>query len=264
MNNLKVYVVGGGTDRYFRYLNSDDYSFISTHRILDADVVLFTGGEDINPNFYGQKPGSRTIFNKSRDDMEWEVINHAIKNNKFLFGICRGGQLICARAGGLLIQHVTGHSGNHNVFCKKDDTIITNRVNSIHHQMMFPYNIKRQERYDIFMWSTQKLRLLNTGNNYFVQTYQDGDNNELVRNGIMLKHEMDFKEPEGIYFPDISGLAVQFHPEMLDGAWVDWEKKTINYLKEMFILYYNKHVEKLTKKQKINDKENCNSGLETV
>lgn len=70
-----------------------------------VDGIIFSGGNDINPLVYGKEP-SKNIGELSieKDETELELMKLAIKNDKGIFGICRGMQLINIYFGGELFQ----------------------------------------------------------------------------------------------------------------------------------------------------------------
>src|SRR5690554_5034063 len=71
------------------------------------DLILFTGGEDVNPHYYNQHQGKYTNINMERDEKEsraWSLPYHIPR-----LGICRGMQFINVKVGGSLIQHVENH-----------------------------------------------------------------------------------------------------------------------------------------------------------
>jgi len=68
----KIYVVGGSKS----YANWMEPSFI-TNDITNADLVLFTGGEDVTPALYGESENPRTGNNLDRDMKELEEFKKA-------------------------------------------------------------------------------------------------------------------------------------------------------------------------------------------
>ncbi len=73
-----------------------------------VDKVLLTGGEDVSPEFYGQDPHMRLgNTNPNRDRFEFAVIKEVLKQEKALFGICRGHQLLNVALGGSLYQDLS-------------------------------------------------------------------------------------------------------------------------------------------------------------
>jgi gamma-glutamyl-gamma-aminobutyrate hydrolase PuuD len=116
--------------------------------IKKADMIIFTGGEDINPAFYGEEKTHTHWFNPARDAIEERIFCKAIayKVPKIL-GVCRGHQLICALLGGKLFQDIfiqsTGHNGRHPLdFLNGGGTILKffQEVNSLHHQGVYYVN----------------------------------------------------------------------------------------------------------------------------
>lgn len=83
---IKVYIVGG--DRSYAELFLDEIKIVKD--IKDANIVLFTGGEDVHPSFYGEDVGRLTSTNKKRDEVELALFKEARRYNKFCLGICRG------------------------------------------------------------------------------------------------------------------------------------------------------------------------------
>ena len=70
-----------------------------------CDGFLFTGGHDVSPEVYGEKPLENLIDDcKKRDVMESVVLRKAIDADKPILGICRGIQFINAALGGTLYQ----------------------------------------------------------------------------------------------------------------------------------------------------------------
>lgn len=66
---------------------------------------LFTGGQDVEPALYGEKrrPACGPAC-RDRDVLEKEIFACALKEDKPVFGICRGIQMINVLCGGTLYQ----------------------------------------------------------------------------------------------------------------------------------------------------------------
>lgn len=106
-----------------------------------ADIIIFTGGTDVNPSLYGEKRHKRTqTSDQYRDTLETKIYHAAYTKKKFMIGICRGAQLLNVLNGGSLWQHVDNHTGTcHPILYtneKKEKYIVP--VTSDHHQMMIP------------------------------------------------------------------------------------------------------------------------------
>lgn len=78
----------------------------------DFDALLLTGGGDVDPRLYGEKPKKETYgVNETRDLAEWMALDEAKERGVPVLGICRGHQLMVVHNGGRLKQHITGHRG---------------------------------------------------------------------------------------------------------------------------------------------------------
>lgn len=134
--DLRVYVVGGG----FAYLQMfKQAGFVGARCVDDADIVCFTGGEDVNPHYYGERCLSSTHYNDERDQFEFEIFGEAIALQKPMIGICRGAQFLNVANGGSLYQHVDNHaiSLGHDILHIANGEVIPG-VTSTHHQQMIP------------------------------------------------------------------------------------------------------------------------------
>lgn len=174
-----------------------------------GDILVLHGGEDISPALYNKGRSSLSGADNTpskRDRIEWGLIGRAVSLNIPIIGICRGAQMLCAYNGGYLIQHVNNHGRTHTVETSDGEII---RVNSLHHQMMHP----GKTNHKLLAWSEHKLS----------DVYYDEDTNVNVD-----------VEPEYIYFPDIKGFAIQWHPEMMDG-----DAQATTYLKQHIISTLN-------------------------
>ncbi|MCQ2431731.1 MAG: gamma-glutamyl-gamma-aminobutyrate hydrolase family protein [Clostridia bacterium] len=107
------------------------------------DGILFSGGPDIHPKYYGEDvhPDCGTIAD-ARDTFELAIYRETMKRNLPTLGICRGIQFLNVAEGGPLYQHVPGHSDGvrHTVKIKANSLLakITGmtetETNSYHHQ----------------------------------------------------------------------------------------------------------------------------------
>ena len=80
----KIFIVGSAL-HYASFINDSAL----TSDINEADIVLFTGGEDVNPALYKTRPHPTTGCNKVRDKAEVSVFKK-IKPTQLALGICRG------------------------------------------------------------------------------------------------------------------------------------------------------------------------------
>ena len=79
----------------------------STELLDLLDGLVFTGGSDLGPAMYGQKPHPETTgVHDARDRTELALIREALRRDMPVLGICRGMQLLNVALGGDLHQHL--------------------------------------------------------------------------------------------------------------------------------------------------------------
>jgi anthranilate/para-aminobenzoate synthase component II len=160
----------------------------------DIDALVIWGGEDIHPILYNEHPSKFMYVSEGlsrRDIVESEACKAAIERGIPLIGVCRGAQLVCAMAGGRLIQHVEGHGRTHPI--RTHDDLMFNTT-SVHHQMMFPFDVEHK----MLAWAVPKLSNIHIN--------QFGVSDERMEREV---------EPEIVWFPRIKALAIQGHPEFV-------------------------------------------------
>lgn len=128
------------------------------HLLERLDGLIISGGEDINPLFYGQPPHARLgRIHSARDEWELGLVRACLELGKPLLGICRGVQVLQVALGGQLYQDLPsqkpdsfGHTQMHartdpiHQIQVQPDTLLsrllgqsgTLAVNSIHHQAL--------------------------------------------------------------------------------------------------------------------------------
>ena len=114
------------------HLFEDECYFDITSKVKKADLVVFTGGSDISPEYYGQDHLPRTYCDPARDQFEKVVFEYAYMKNKHIVGICRGLQFINVMLGGTLHQHIDKHGNREHCLTPFDGKEYC--VNSFHHQ----------------------------------------------------------------------------------------------------------------------------------
>lgn len=86
-------------------LTTEEASLQQLVRTMDG--FLFTGGQDVSPELYGEAKGAHCgPCLPQRDEMEKKLLELALGADKPLLGICRGIQLLNAAMGGTLYQHL--------------------------------------------------------------------------------------------------------------------------------------------------------------
>lgn len=189
-----------GYDSYVKFL-SEKYDV----NVIDClkwngetiSLVLFTGGEDVCPQYYSQNVGEYTKYNLERDKFEKEYLFNNFPDVPKL-GCCRGSQFLTVLSGGRLIQHVEGHATGQLHAIEMNGPLLGNiyNITSTHHQMMYPFKMK-EDSYQLVAFSK-----------YFLSgVYLNGDNENI-------ELPKDFLEPEIVYYPKTKSLCIQGHPEM--------------------------------------------------
>jgi len=81
--DARVFVVGGG----FQYIQMfHEAGFRGARTVEDADIVCFTGGEDVSPSFYGEEAIPGVYSNVQRDEYEAGVDGEALALKKAMVG----------------------------------------------------------------------------------------------------------------------------------------------------------------------------------
>jgi putative glutamine amidotransferase len=123
--------------------------------VRELDGLIITGGVDMSPLSYGEKPiRPDWVGDKWRDDYEIALVKAALALEKPVLGICRGHQVLNVALGGSLYQDVyTQHPGalHHRIFDVYEQNYhqvklekggklarmfgkTTGVINSVHHQ----------------------------------------------------------------------------------------------------------------------------------
>ena len=231
---IKVYVVGGDTS--YANLFLDKIEILS--QIKDANVVLFTGGEDVYPGNYGEDVGKYTSHNRNRDKQETSEFIKARDLGKLCVGICRGAQFITTLSGGGLIQHVSGHgiSGTHKIHLINEKVDID--ITSTHHQMMYPFYLDKSD-YVILAKTKDNLS----------STYLNGDDCEKSL-------PLDFVEPEIVYYKNTNSLCIQGHPEYMPK-----DSSAVKYINVLIREYLEDTVETTYKDLDLAEVPNVGNGI---
>ena len=87
----KVFVVGPAKS-YSKWIKNHEL----TDKIEEADIVMFTGGEDVDPSLYGAQPHPTTYSNIQRDLAEKSIFEQ-VRTDQLCVGICRGLRIVGSR-----------------------------------------------------------------------------------------------------------------------------------------------------------------------
>lgn len=180
----RIYVVGSSIN-YASWMGG-----VHVNSIEDANLVVFTGGQDVCPLVYKQTDiHPRTYYSLERDNKEILAYNRALELGKKMIGICRGHQLLSALNGALLIQDQS-NPGNHVMKTHDGKSFL---INSLHHQGVYPFNLPKEDYYIL-------------GYTKDLLTHHENGKREEMHPPV---------EVEVIYFPKTKCLGIQCHPEMM-------------------------------------------------
>jgi len=144
-------------DNYLEYVEKSGFTplIVTPQNVsklleLKPDLLVLTGGADINPNLFGDDNLSSYNVNNERDNLELYLLEHFYTLEMPVFGICRGLQMMFrfleqkqeTPLDCFYSQHIRGHNQGdlnvdgkyttHKVFFTKKDVVTF--VNSFHHQ----------------------------------------------------------------------------------------------------------------------------------
>lgn len=87
---MKIFVVN--QDNYYIKWLLVDKKLELTNKLEEANIVMFTGGADVDPKFYGAKKHKTTYCNLKRDEYEADIFNRVqnLEKKPLCIGICRG------------------------------------------------------------------------------------------------------------------------------------------------------------------------------
>ena len=190
---------------YASMIRQMGHDVVAVNSVLDVhetdftniDIVLFTGGADINPDFYGHSKHPTTQVWDAADDLylsAWTKAGRQCKDPKFI-GICRGSQFVCAMSGGELIQDCDNHAVGmgHKVFTKYGEGY---HVTSTHHQMQFPNKAKHK----VVAWAEG-----------LAENAEQHINGKKVPVNLPIDYEV-------VGYPETKALGFQPHPEFKEGS----------------------------------------------
>ena len=169
-----------------RLYERNGYSIVE--RLEDSDIVVWTGGSDINPALYNEKPAGAGGWSTTRDKEDVEAVKAS--GDRFKVGICRGAQLLnVIPNGGTLWQDVDKHThGGHSIQDKiTGETVF---VNSMHHQAL-----RLTDKAELVAFTN-----LSTTKYGYDRSWHCDEGPEEV-------------DVEAAWYPDTKSLCLQWHPE---------------------------------------------------
>lgn len=207
---IKAYVVGGDTD-YINWLPNTK----ACNTLEEADLVVFTGGEDVDPSLYNEPCNKYTSSNIERDLYEQQIFKKAKERNLKMLGVCRGSQFLCVMAGGRLVQHQY-NPGTHEMTLLNG----TVRISSTHHQAAYPFDLP-PGTYNVLGY-TQGISPI----------HLDGEGKELNPP----------KECEVVHYRNVNALGIQGHPEFDSYQRDPQNNYSLNVLKSLYNRFINDQI----------------------
>lgn len=162
----------------------------------EAQVIQFTGGEDVDPALYDEVAHPQTYFSRHRDEQCIDLWQIALIKKISMVGICRGGQFLNVMNGGKMFQHCDGHGIWDTHGATILETGVRVQVTSTHHQIMRPNRDKGIVLMESEPLGTYKEHMSHIwGSDWFVDDKPDAD------------------DVEAVFYPDTMSLCYQPHPE---------------------------------------------------
>jgi putative glutamine amidotransferase len=167
--------------------------------LAGCDAIIFTGGEDVVPSYYGKAYDSvRCESNPDRDILEFALIKESMRLQMPVFGVCRGQQILNVALGGTLIVDIpSDQPGDVSHRCED----YTKCFHSV--------NVDRNSQ--LFLTSQADTGMVTTNHHQAIEKAAPG-----IRitawSADSIAEAMEWAEPDGKAFL----MAVQWHPERMD------------------------------------------------
>ncbi|MDX8337257.1 MULTISPECIES: gamma-glutamyl-gamma-aminobutyrate hydrolase family protein [Cetobacterium] len=159
------------------------------------DGLILSGGHDVNPLLWGEEPKKELgeIFPK-RDNFEFLLIENMLEEEKPIFGICRGEQILNVYFGGTLYQDLSH---------KKDCDVR-------HNQKTTP----SLETHTVIIEKSSQLYKVLEEENILVNSFHHMAIKDVAPGFEIVALSKDCVV-EAVEMKDRNIMAVQWHPEML-------------------------------------------------
>jgi len=100
-----------------RLATPDNSGPLPTDQVMDGvGGLMLSGGPDVDPSFYGATPDPEAGLQLSLplDELEFRLLDYALRRDMPVLAICRGMQLLNVAFGGRLIQDLPDHRAEWN------------------------------------------------------------------------------------------------------------------------------------------------------
>lgn len=162
------------------------------------DAILFAGGEDVDPAWYGEEINGSVNINGLRDSSEIYMVRYAVKIGLPILGICRGEQVINVALGGSLVQDIPSQIEN-----------------PLTHRQTEPGSVATQT---IVLEPDSRISELLDCTEIEVNSFHHQCVKEPAAHLQISARSSDGVVEAYEGFPNLNILAVQFHPEKAVGA----------------------------------------------
>lgn len=204
-NFVNAILKAGGVPILSAHGDADTYARI-------ADGVLFSGGQDINPIRYGEKPYKEGCkYLDERDEMEIAICKSFYELKKPMLGICRGIQTINVALGGTILQDIP-----------------TMVETSAHKESLFP----DKNAHYVKSVEGSKMREL-FGEEFIVNTHHHQSIKECAP-GLRVTAVTDEGIIEAVEHESLPIIGAQWHPERMIGE-ENFEMENMMPLFEYFV-----------------------------
>ncbi len=97
-------LMGAGAAPFIIPAVENEDALFSIYRSLDG--LVLSGGVDVHPRYYNEPIDGTEEIDEMRDSAEMTLARWALEDNKPIFGICRGHQVLNIALGGSLYQDI--------------------------------------------------------------------------------------------------------------------------------------------------------------
>lgn len=208
----KAFVTSGAMSGMIKQMfMNNGWTIVTT--LDDADLLVLSGGEDVDPSTYSTWHHPTTSGRVTRDEYEAKLVWDATDYHDIpVVGICRGAQLLNVMNGGGMWQDVNNHAGPDHLMTMVG-TGATVMVSSLHHQMMIPdYDNPDCIIIATANEATRKERCPSTEEAFAI-----------------IKEEGKTSEVEVLYYADMNWLCYQPHPELSVGYGEHYKDMVSNF-----------------------------------
>lgn len=202
--------LSSGTENYINWIHRGDSTAVivdlkslpadsAVQLLKGCDAIVFTGGEDVQPAYYGKAfDSARCACNPGRDSLEMALIREAFKLKMPVFGICRGQQILNVALGGTLIVDIpTDHPGN--VIHRMDD------------YLRCFHNITAVKGSHLYNTAGADSGMVTSSHHQAIEKTAPGLR-IVARSNDSIIESVEWADPSGKSFL----MAVQWHPERMD------------------------------------------------